>query len=244
MFNLFDKKQAAATPNYPEIVHEIHNEFFTAGDKILQRAKDILNKSAEQTRSKGNRLAALGFSKSPEAVTAINFEQEIITTKEAAALVQYYQTEYPLNKFIIEPQLQTICRKYGLVCGDVSLYKGFVPESKIAAIESFKVKSKDEMIEVWSKGVHEKYKHEFLNDGGRSAIQWSSLYKKVSVAAKLKICAPLKDMEVTSRQEVVDYKIKDIPDPVVLQPVKGGYLIVAAWGNEASDEIVVNEIQN
>lgn len=35
-----------------------------------------------------------------------------------------------------------------------------------------------------------------------------------------------------------------VPDPVVLQPVKGGYLILAAWGEEASDEIVVNQKMN
>ena len=34
---------------------------------------------------------------------------------------------------------------------------------------------------------------------------------------------------------------KDIPDPVVLQPVKGGYLILTAWGDEASDPLVINE---
>ena len=37
---------------------------------------------------------------------------------------------------------------------------------------------------------------------------------------------------------------KHIPDPVVLQPVKGGYLIITAWGDEASDEIVVNQKMN
>lgn len=36
----------------------------------------------------------------------------------------------------------------------------------------------------------------------------------------------------------------NVPDPVVLQPVKGGFLIVCAWGEEASDEIVVNEKMN
>ena len=39
-------------------------------------------------------------------------------------------------------------------------------------------------------------------------------------------------------------KTVNIPDPVVLQPVCGGYLIVCAWGDEASDEIVVNQQMN
>ncbi len=61
---------------------------------------------------------------------------------------------------------------------------------------------------------------------------------------KLKICAPLKDME-TQGMNLNGYKLeKHIPDPVVLQPVQGGFLIIAAWGDEASDENVVNTINN
>jgi hypothetical protein len=70
-------------------------------------------------------------------------------------------------------------------------------------------------------------------------------YVKATMAdMELKICAPLKDMEIPAHKEVKGYKIQDIPDPVVLQPVKGGYLIICAWGNESSDPIVVNEINN
>ena len=38
--------------------------------------------------------------------------------------------------------------------------------------------------------------------------------------------------------------IPELIDPVVLQRVVGGYLILSAWGPEASDPIVVNEINN
>lgn len=41
------------------------------------------------------------------------------------------------------------------------------------------------------------------------------------------------------------YKLeKHIPDPVVLRHEHGGYLIVTAWGDEESDENVVNESFN
>jgi hypothetical protein len=52
----------------------------------------------------------------------------------------------------------------------------------------------------------------------------------------LQICAPIKDMDTTG-MTVKNYKlIKDIPYPVVLQPVPGGYLIVTAWGDESEDD--------
>lgn len=62
----------------------------------------------------------------------------------------------------------------------------------------------------------------------------------------LKICAPIKDMDISGLELDKGYKLikKHIPDPVVLQPVKGGYLILTAWGDEASDPLVVNEINN
>ena len=40
------------------------------------------------------------------------------------------------------------------------------------------------------------------------------------------------------------FKLIEILDPVVLQPVMGGYMILAAWGDEASDPLVVNEQNN
>lgn len=63
---------------------------------------------------------------------------------------------------------------------------------------------------------------------------------------KLQICAPVKDMDISGLELKEGYKLekKFIPDPVVLQPVKGGYLILTAWGDEASDPIVINEINN
>ena len=155
MFNkLFGKKEKseiealAAEPNvlkrqYPKEVEAIHNEFFTAGDNILQEATCLLKQLEEKDLAKGKRLAALGFNKTREAVVAIETENKLATTKEIADLVMYYRVNYPNNKFITEEQVKQICEKYGLVCGETSMYKGFVPENKLFLIEQFKLKKKD-----------------------------------------------------------------------------------------------------
>lgn len=70
--------------------------------------------------------------------------------------------------------------------------------------------------------------------------------KKEYEQPAFKICAPKEDFQ-TSGWEVRDgYRL--VYDPIVLQPVskdgQEGYLIVTAWGDEASDEIVVNESSN
>jgi hypothetical protein len=70
---------------------------------------------------------------------------------------------------------------------------------------------------------------------------WYTSYNK----CPLEIAAPLKDFDMKN-MEVKNYKVSEIeiPDPVVLKPVlfnkQKFYLIVTAWGEEASDELVVN----
>lgn len=60
---------------------------------------------------------------------------------------------------------------------------------------------------------------------------------------KLQICAPIKDMDISDLELKEGYKLekKHTPDPVVLQPVKHGYLILTAWGDEQDDPIVKND---
>ena len=66
--------------------------------------------------------------------------------------------------------------------------------------------------------------------------------------SNLEICAPKNDM---IKKKVFDLSfpkfeltIEQAPDPVVLYPVKHGAIIVTAWGDEASDPLVVNEQMN
>lgn len=226
--------------NYPKIVHDIHNEFNSAGDNLVQQANDILDEAALKGIEKSKRLTACGFKQSSEVIVAEN----IINTKEAAELVRYYHNKYPFYKFINKEQASLICSKYGLVMGFTSAYKGFVPETKLSMIENFKVDENDVLKETWSIGVADRWRGEELNDEGQSANSYTSLYRKEQRLAAFRICAPLKDMDIKATQRVIGNEIKDIPDPVVLQPVKGGYLIVCAWGDESSDEIVVNETMN
>lgn len=257
MFNLFGKKEKSVTETlvaemptakskYPKVVDEIHNEFFTAGENILEEATCLLKELETKDLAKGKRLAALGFGKTREAVAAIETENKLATTKEIADLVMYYRINYPNNKFITEEQVKQICEKYGLVCGENTMYKGFVPENKLVLIENFKIKNNDRVYDIYSEDIGYRKVGELIKDGGQNARLYSSIFKKREIAAPLKICAPLKDMEIPKTKQIVGYKIEDkpIPDPVVLQPVRGGYLIVCAWGNEASDEIVVNEQAN
>lgn len=71
--------------------------------------------------------------------------------------------------------------------------------------------------------------------------------------APLCICAPASDFDMKNVEQHgafldtkpdIRYSIQEVPDPVVLQRVPNGFLIVTAWGPEASDELVRNEKMN
>ncbi len=281
--NLFRKLLSnKPSDTYSKDIATIHNEFETAGEKLLQESIQILKDCSLKDVDKGKRLKELGFTSTPQSVEV---EETLIKRENAeqtANTVKDYSIKYPNNKFITEDMVVTICKKYGLVCGDLHRFKGFVPEVKLKDIEAFKKASKipkigkltpypkpyngdidlsvrninlDEFIE--KKDGH--YYH--LNRPGKSELQQNiedydgvNWYGTVNIdGAKiqcnleivgLKICAPLKEMNTEGMELDGIHLIKQIPDPVVLQPIEGGYLVVTAWGDEASDPLVVNEKHN
>lgn len=221
--------------------------------------------------------------------------------KEKEALIvaiNHFSVKYPNHKFITEGSVKKICQKYGLVYGEISRYKGEVPDKNLKAIEDFKIDEYDECYVEYRTSswdnfrVVEKYKAKekpiqvnnpnipddvWIEGGGSTAIDmqknwveretqraYRSFQEQIrqevmsyhfgrgrtkTEKCPLEIAAPVKDFDMTGMQ-VKDSKISkiEIPDPVVLQPVvynnQKYYLIVTAWGLEASDELVVNQKMN
>lgn len=304
--NIFKKKEKTSLVNekttiissksYPKEVLEIHHEFETAAEKLLEKANEIINSQPIVNESKINLLKSLGFNQVKELQENSEIIKTINLSKEQINLINYYKKEYPFNKFITEEQVQEICYKYNLICGDVSKFKGFVPEKNLKEISNFKLKKVDDdnpkigeiyiIMDDWFllnvkdlKNTNFEYdkkqlnylinaylpSHDYSYFGDKSTRKFSNIpgwgkifqyrnnnindgdIKKAIERNKktLQICAPIKDMDITNMTIKNGYKMKenyeDIPDPVVLQPVKKGYLILTAWGDEASDPLIVNE---
>jgi hypothetical protein len=216
-----------------------------------------------------NRLEALGFKQAGQVTELKPLLQKAELSKEQVELVNYYKRNYPLNKFITEQQVKEICYKYNLVCGDVERFKGFVPEKNLREIERFNLKeSESDLVKLVNTCVthislgyfnRKEFSDRFVYLSSPSypnkklieiavglGVDESHVFVQMdSENAKLKICAPVKDMDISGLTLKNGYKLENfIPDPVVLQPVNGGYLILTAWGDEASDPLVVNEINN
>jgi hypothetical protein len=271
----FFAENIPAVETTEQIIEKIHNEFDTAGEKLLAEAKQIL--AQEHDTSKGDRLKSLGFTKCASVELASKIKLEKAQSKETAERVQYYQQWYPNQKFITEAIVKQICEKYNLVCAEVSYYKGDVPEKNVAEMEAFKLRDEDKDIQTFSTDDEYYYRmgmerqeqsmgrtiynpfgfdssiNGFLGLAGaqqrptlglgqssrpRAGIEKSRQQKPFS------ICAPEKDFDMRNLIRSGHKLELHIPDPIVLQPVKGGYLVVSKWGLEASDELVVNQKMN
>lgn len=245
--------------NTQAIIAEIHNTFYNAGDKLLAEANQILNTVGEVRIEKAKRLKSLGFVNSVD----VQEWEKVKVTDYIAKTINEYNMIYPNNKFITEEQVELICKKYNLMCAPISFYKGFVPESKVSDIERFMI-HRVHRRDLACKNI--KFMYEYTQQEEKSALKKkykdgiypvpvNSYIEDIRIESydlidnqSMMICAPKKDFNLKWYQKMTRFfqsvKRVEIPDPVVLQPCKGGYLIVTAWGDEASDEIVVNQNHN
>ena len=231
--------------SYPEAITIVHEEFMSAGDRIYQRALSVINKKHDINEDKVRRLSDLGFSQASEVKKGESILEKRKEGKTLVEKIAYYKAKYPLYKFITEKEVVRICGKYGLIYGDVSRYKGFVPDKNLADIERFRIEEDDmaKNLEDWYLESWGALSFGSLLAGSPSAIKEESA--KAPRKPRFEIAAPLGDFD-TSGMELKNLKLtaKPVPDPVVLCRVKEGYLIVTAWGDEASDPLVQNEINN
>lgn len=154
-----------------ELVLEIHNEFDTAQDRLLQEANDFmafLNVQSEtDIERKAEQLKRLGFVnsevvKKAETITTerAKTQQKIVESQEQAELIQYYKFNYPFQKFLTESELERICNKYNLVFASVDRYKKDVPQKNLDEISNAtQLKEKDIEEDVYT--INLKYPSQF-----------------------------------------------------------------------------------
>ncbi len=237
------------------IEQQLNADLNSVQELLLIEARKIVSKnySADEIKTL-KELKELGFKQTKEQVDFEDWER--------AQRVTYYSETYPMYKFITEGAVKTICDKYHLLLAGVGDYKSDIPMVNQKAIVNFKVKEDD---------VKERYKFSLpsfasmASIGGRSDFwmdhvrgsfgvpsyllggEWDSpepkdkkpVWKK---ATGLEIIAPPSKLNMEGKK-IEGHCLID-KDPIVLQPVKDGYLIVTAWGFEANDDAVKNPRHN
>lgn len=234
---------------YPKEVIEIHNKFNNEAELLLKQATDSISKIIidPKIEDKSKLASRFGFTRAKEVVESNKKFREMTKHEsilKAINMAKEYISDY---KWIPDSSVERICKEYNLVFGNAGDYKGFLPNANLLDIEKFADKHEDKLYYALNlyRGVYIKalfFKTQidydiFLekeleifsdyNYSGRNSIK------------ELKICAPLKDMRVEGKIIENGYKVKDIPDPIVLarRDFNGieGYYIVTAWGDEAND---------
>lgn len=250
--NLFKRATKAIRPYIAPaegVVAEIHREFNMSSEIALAEAQRIIAGTNLPKTDKASRLAKIGFVGVKDVEDRQMLSSNLAQSIEQSRIILKYKESYPLHKFIFQKDIERICKKYGLVYGGIDLYQGFVPEQNLAEIEAFAPRSEDiayfrqlrssngERFR-WERITKTDYSHESHSPHW---VNWD--YRE---GENLKICAPLKDMKIDARTVIEEgfLIVEHIPDPVVIYPVKEGGIILTAWGEEASDPLVVNEINN
>lgn len=215
------------------LIEEIHYEFLTAGDRLLQNAKSQLREIDKNEEQKIQKLKKYGFNNVKQITET---ESERIKAQWGKSLIEAicdFNIKYVGYKFITHSIALSICKKYNLVLGDVDQYKGFVPTKNLKEIDDFYNKFPDLLV------VKKQIRY-----GGMIFLM-----PYVLETNNTRICAPLKDMKTEGYSLSGRVFSKHVPDPVILSYIKhsngtSGYIIVTAWGDEASDPLVLNEKLN
>lgn len=249
--------------------YNAQNELLNSMDALIPvNANDALLEKAKQLKKLGFYNAAevhLSYKEQKRINEIIdkNKEKEAITKA-----IEYFSFKYPHKKFIDEASVKQICEKYGLIYGTIDHYRGTIPDKNLEEIANFKLDKVDEVY------YYEEYSGSFTLKFEKVTYlseQWLEVTKNRGRIGnhtgnsirygkcKLEIVAPPNDFD---KELVENFKIIDtppIPDPIVLQPVLYSlqdkhykhydrsykfYLILSAWGLEASDELVINPKNN
>ena len=118
-----------------KLIAEIHSEFDTAQERLLQEANKILS-TKTNLPDIADRLSKVGFTNTPTAKKGIEVKKQLVTSQEQAELINYYKNTYPFLKFLTEDELNRICDKYNLIHAPVGNYINEVPEKNLRDIET------------------------------------------------------------------------------------------------------------
>jgi len=248
-----------------EIIAEIHNAFDTEVDILLAEAnikKEVIPEN-QDLLDKADRLKSLGFDNSSEVRTSeaeirrlANLNQENWDKEKLIKTINHFSFRYPHYKFITEDSVKKICEKYGLVYGPVSSYIGTVPDKNLKDLENFNIKDEDKCHQIIVRyRIGDSIMNSEYCDKARCDAYvregYDFDYDTTAEECSMEIAAPLKEFNIRY-MNVMDFKLsKNAPkveDPIVLQPVhfegEKHYLVITAWGDEATDELVANPILN
>ena len=185
--------------------------------------------------------------------------------------IEYYRKFYRVNSYLTNAMVGELCEKYNLVCDYIGKYNGVLNDQNLVASEFFQEPDETDQIHFYKLGaVQHSSAHyswyEFCKlrpnciltdeDCDGSYSQGMLLYAKPKdgngkyvvsrdftvLNPPMMVCAPAADFRL--KTDPPDLKKRNKPsmaDPIILKPVKNGYLLVNML-NDRVAELATKEI--
>lgn len=252
-----------AATNGPSVEQMIHDDVYSAQELLLAEAQRVLDEpfgySIERMETL-EKLSELGFKNSQECAEYEAMKKSRAESKRLKETIEKYRHSYPLNKFIDEGTVERVCKKYDLVLTVASRYVAEIPDKNKQEIINFKAVRQDfserryeqerdrgqrcmsfAMHSAWMEVHMRNMLEEELAHRGITMEQYSQ--ERVPPEGLL-IMAPMHKLNTEGLIRDGHRLRPDMKDPIVLFPVKEGFIIVSSWGLEAADEAIVNPVTN
>lgn len=256
--------------NQNKLVKQIHDEIDSAQERLLASAYEILNNSSVE---KINRLKKLGFTSVPdyknykyssiEEVKLIEVYktkypfQKFLTVKELDRICKKYKLIYaPVSKYIKdvpEKNLKEIEGAKPLHYQDISNNMVlFFHTGEASGLDKAEKKEKRKGILIPEAQFRNSSNSHNLTTYFKKSVQsvYETLYSSAKILSRegLFIAAPkshfnLKGLTLKGLG-AFSFSIIQPQDPIVFRYCRGGVQVLSKWGLEASDEALINEIEN
>lgn len=242
----------------------IQRELVDRSDELITEARALLEQVTAPTE-RMTRLVRLGFTSAPEVEEQREIDAKFSEHKAIAALYDKYALKYPSLKFIDEATMEAVCKKYGLLLGNLSHYIGKVPDWVLDRIEQCGVNVfmyefvgyKSAATKMWIRNNRQPFHPEAVNTNGMFNTR-DEAQKAVDATKEgeyaggfvvehnlMCIAAPKAEMRLQSNERVDGHRIvRTHEDPIISIRVEGGYCVIAAWGEEGSDPQVFSVANN
>jgi hypothetical protein len=267
--NEWEAKQSVKAPvkDVRPITEIIQEEFDLEMAQMLSELniRPELERIETELKARHTALKSLGFINNPDVLEVEKLEKENnyrLQTIKANDLTlegyNHFRIKYPLHKIIFKETLEKVCQKYGLGYAAVRQFTGTIPQKNIDDMMRVKIDSHDRAVLRYN-SYSENKPSELEIERSEKRLEFSysqDYYKRISgskddkvVWSPLVIAAP-PDQFLDCVGKDPNGKMKFNPmkneDPIVMQPLSYGdsdiyFLILTAWGPEASDPDIVNE---
>jgi len=242
-----------------EIVQEIHRKVLTSGEDCLKEANLILQSKETENLELFEEMKKRGFGNSKEIKEKEAEIQLQLQARTKANLINEYAIRYPHKKFISTEEMDKICSEYKLLLGADQHYTGSIPVRSMKEIVDFKLNEIDEIYYVGRWRATEALQM----DKTRGVIEWREISKDDYNTSTKNRSILVQDSKRTHYISNKDYfmiaapesmfqieglvkegnqlkQIVEVDDPICLQPVRFGFIVVAVWG----EEIAIEKMQN